>query len=470
MRRNKFLWLLFTMFIGICSLKAQTLDETVLRFDEYLGFVKEFHPIVKQVKLVVDESQAKLMKARGAFDPKMEVDFIRKNFKNTEYYDKLNAAFKIPTWYGIELKASFEEADGVYLNPESNFPEAGLYSAGVSFSVAQGFLINERMAALKQAKLFREQAKSDRDILVNTILYDAALVYFNWLQAYNETKIFEDFLTNASIRFEGVKRNVEVGEVAAIDSVEARIVVNDRKLNVEKSRLKLLKTKLELSTYLWLENNIPVELQEGIIPDISSEFVVDATLNIDNLTVTDFQVESHPNLQSLQFKYESLHIEKRLKANMLLPRIDLQYNFLSETPDVLSTYNTSALKSGVNISFPLFLRKERGDFKLAKVKLQDVQYNITSTKLTLQNKIAAIKRELESYVVQYKLVMDVLSDYERMLTAEERKFAVGESSLFFVNNRERKLIDAKLKAAELQKNFLSTKALMFNNLAINPEF
>lgn len=470
MGRNRFSIVLLFIFFGFSSGNAQIMDESVLRFDEYLGFVKKFHPIVKQAELIIDESQAKLMKARGGFDPKMEVDYDRKKFKNTEYYDKLNAAFKIPTWYGIELKGNFEEADGFFLNPENNLPDDGLYSAGVSFSVAQGFLINERMASLKQAKLFREQAKADRDILVNTILYDAALVYFNWLQAYNETLIFEDFLVNAKVRFQGVKRNVEVGEVAAIDSIEARIVVTDRKLNLEKSRLKLIKTKLELSNYLWLENNIPVELQDGIIPDVTSELVVDTTLNIDDLTSTDFQVESHPKLQSLNFKFESLDIERRLKANMLLPVVDLQYNFLSQTPDVTSSFSTSAYKSGLNISFPLFLRKERGDLRLAKVKLQDVEYNITSTRVTLQNKIEAIKRELESYLIQNNFVVDVLSDYERMLIAEERKFTAGESSLFLVNSRESKLIDAKLKAIELQNKFLSTKALLFNNLAVNPEF
>ncbi len=69
---------------------SQTEDlSNVLRFDEYLGFVKKFHPIVKQAELVIDESQAKLMKSRGAFDPKLEVDYDRKKFKNTEYYDKL---------------------------------------------------------------------------------------------------------------------------------------------------------------------------------------------------------------------------------------------------------------------------------------------------------------------------------------------------------------------------------------------
>ena len=136
-----------------------------------MDHVKQFHPIVKQANLVIDESQAQLMKSRGAFDPKFEVDYARKKFKSTEYYDRLNGIFKIPTWFGVELKGTFEQNTGDFLNPEAFVPEDGLYSAGVSVPLAEGLLINDRMALLKQAKLFREQAKADRDILVNNILY-----------------------------------------------------------------------------------------------------------------------------------------------------------------------------------------------------------------------------------------------------------------------------------------------------------
>ena len=68
---------------------------------------------------------------------------------------------------------------------------------------------------------------AERDLLVNKILFDASVVYFKWLQAYKENQVFKSFLTNAEQRFIGVKRSVEVGERAAIDSLEARIAVND---------------------------------------------------------------------------------------------------------------------------------------------------------------------------------------------------------------------------------------------------
>jgi len=468
MQKNRVIgFFIFLTIISYFSVSGQNNLDEVLRFDEFLAYVKKHHPVVRQGDLIINESEARLMSARGGFDPKIEVDYDRKKFKNTEYYDKLNATFKIPTWYGIELKANFEENQGIFLNPEASLPENGLYSAGISFSVAQGFLINKRMADLKRAKLFVNQSKADRDLEVNNILYQASLAYFNWLQAYNETLVYNDFVKNADTRFKAVKQSVDLGESAAIDSVEARIAVYDRSLNLEKSKVKLMKSRLELSNFLWI-NDTPVELQEAVIPDQNLEAVVDQTLVVSDFNVENFNVEMHPKLQSLNYKYQSLDLERGLKLNMLLPKIDLQYNFLSETPDVLSSFNSSAYKSGLSMSFPLFLRKERGDLKLSKLKMLDTDLEISSVKLSVKNKIRALKNELDSYIIQNDVTDKMVTDYEVLLKAEERKFEIGESSLFLVNSRESKLIDAKLKAIELQNKFFSTKALMFNNLAVIP--
>jgi outer membrane protein TolC len=449
---------------------SQTDDlSNVLRFDEYLGLVKKFHPIVKQAELVIDESQAKLMKSRGAFDPKVEVDYDRKKFKGTEYFDRLNGTFKIPTWFGVELKAVFEENTGDFLNPQGFVPDDGLYSAGLIVPLGQGLLINNRMASLKQAKLFREQAKVDRDVYVNNILFEASIVYFGWLKAYNELKLFETILINAELRFRGIQKGVEVGENAEIDETEARIAVNNRKLGLEQSKVKLMKAALELSNFLWLENNVPVELQLTIIPDVNTEPIVDEAFSVSQLRNDEVLLDEHPKMMSLGYKLEGLEVDTKLKANKLLPRIDVEYNFLSQTPEIARTFNTAEYKGGVNLSFPLFLRKERGDLKLARLKMQDTEFEMDATRVNLGNKINALKQELESYVAQNEITKQMVIDYERMLQAEERKFQLGESSLFLVNSRESKLIDGQLKAIEIQNKFFNTKAKLFNSLAVNPE-
>jgi outer membrane protein TolC len=436
-----------------------------MSLDEYLGYVKTFHPIVKQANLIINESEAKLLKSRGAFDPKLEVDYDRKKFKNTEYYDKLNATFKIPTWYGVEFKANFEENTGEFLNPELNVPIDGLYSAGVSVSLARGFLMNERMAMLKQAKLFTQQAQADQQLLVNQILYEASIAYFKWLKSYRNQEVFNSFLSNAQLRFDGIKKSYQAGDRAAIDTLEARLTLNNRKLDLEKARIKFVKTSLELSNFLWLDNDTPVELRPSIQPDLTTFERIDDILNVTGFDNEDFDVDAHPKIQSLNLKYESLLINRRLKQNNLLPQIDLQYNFLTQTPDETGTFNTQNYKAGLNISFPLFLRKERGDLRLAKLKLQDIEFERTATRVNLKNKIDAVTQEIESYQLQNQLTEELVDDYEVMLRAEERKFFLGESSLFLVNSREAKLIENLLKAIDLENKFFTTKANLFNIMA-----
>jgi len=453
-------------FLIFFSLVVNAQDEiTVISLSEYLGYVKTFHPIVKQANLIVNESEVKLLKARGAFDPKLEVDYDRKVFKNTEYYDKLNAAFKIPTWYGIELKGNFEENEGFYLNPESNVPEDGLYSVGVSVSLARNLLINNRMAMLKQAKLFVKQAEAEQQMEVNNVIYNATITYFNWLKTYNEKRLYEDFLANAEMRFNGIKKSYEVGEMPAIDTLEARIALNNRKLDLEKARIKYIKSSLELSNYLWLNENTPIEIRENVVPDINTFQDIDSVLNTSGFTIENLDLTNHPKIQSLDYKLQSLNVERKLKLNDLLPKIDLQYNFLSETPEIARSFSTSAYKSGLNISFPLFLRKERGDLKLAKLKMQNTEFDIQTTTVTLKNKIDAINQELKSFESQNEFTKVIVDDYGIMLQAEERKFFLGESSLFLVNSRESKLIDAKLKAIELENDYFNTKANLFNVLS-----
>ena len=465
-RKNKFRIFLWIFFFSSISLKAQN-DSLVLGFKEYLGYVKKYHPVVKQANLAIAVGQANLMRARGGFDPKIQVDYERKEFKGTEYWDRLNTTFKIPTWLGVELKGNFQQSEGSFINPDETFPEDGLYSMGLTMSLGQGFWINERMATLRKAKFFREQSKADQDLMVNEVLYNASLAYFEWLKAYRDAKVFQDFLNNAQTRFMGVKQSALAGDVAMIDTVEAKIAVRNRELGYEQSKVELMKKSLELSNFLWIED-VPMELQPGVVPNLDTELEIDTTLEILGKPLDSFSLENHPKVRSLDNKIEGLAVDKRLKSNKLLPKLDVEYNFITETPDRMNSLVTDNFKGGVSFQVPLFLRKERGELKLAKFKLMDAEYERDNAQVEIQNKIIAIYRELDSYVVQNQLIADIVKDYGTLLVAEERKLSFGESSLFLINSRESKLIDAYLKQNEMQNKFSQTKARLFKSLAINP--
>ena len=85
----------------------------------------------------------------------------------------------------------------------------------------------------------------------------------------------------------------------------------------------------------------------------------------------------------------------------------------------------------------------------------------------LKNKINAIQLELASFLIQEEYTTTIVADYSTLLKAEERKFFLGESSLFLVNSRESKLIDVQLKAINLENAFFTSKAALFKTAAIS---
>jgi len=469
MKRLKNIILVILVFCFTNTVIGQIQEENsveisseILTFEEFLGFVKKHHPLVKQANIVLSIGEANLLKARGGFDPKIEVDFDRKKFKDIEYYDQLNSTFKIPTWYGVELKANFEQNSGQFLDPSLTVPNEGLYSAGVSFSLAQGLLINDRMAAFKKAKIFVRQSQADREILVNEIIVEASKAYFEWLQATNEQNIYANFLDNAQERLIAVERSVVEGDKAAIDITEARITFQNRKLELEATKLKRRKASLKVSNYLWL-NEIPLQLEEEVLPKSLEIEMLENILNINSILNNNIPSENHPKLLSLQAKIDGLEVERKLNRNNLLPKVDLQYNFISEDYD---SFNTTNYKAFVNLSFPLFLRKERGNLKLINYKIQGAEFEQDATILELTNKLNAIRFEINSLSEQVEIIKEIVIDYETLVSAEVRKFSLGESSLFLINTREQKLIDAQLKENSLFTKQLKSYASYFNILGL----
>ncbi|SHG75407.1 Outer membrane protein TolC [Flavobacterium micromati] len=461
----KYVFIAF-LFFGL-TVSAQNIPSKEFTYDEFLGYVKKYHPLVKTANLEISRAQANLMMARGGFDPKIEVDFDKKQFKNQEYFSILNSSFKIPTWYGIEIKAGFDNNEGIFLNPENTMPNQGLTSFGITVPLGQGLFINQRMADVRQAKIQIKLSQAERKLQAIEVLYDASIAYFNWKKNFSEVQLYQEYNRYAQIRFEGITTLIKEGDKPAIDSVEAGIIVKNRILNLEDSGQKLAKAKLELSNFLWLENNIPLELADEMIPELQLEFTIQESLRTNDLLNTDFSIINHPKINALQSKIDILNVERKLKANMLLPKVDVGYSYLSE-PSYIDNYRFKDYKIGLDFYFPLFLRKERGSLKLTKFKVQETEFALDIETVQLKNKINAQKIEITSLEKQKELIKALVQDNLTMLGAEERLFSFGESSLFLINTRENNLVLAQLSKIALENRFYISNSELFKIMA-NPD-
>ena len=267
------------------------------------------------------------------------------------------------------------------------------------------------------------------------------------------------------IRYDGVSKLIEQGDRPAIDSVEAGIAVKTRRLNLEDAKLKLTKAKLDLSNYLWLENNIPLELNDNLQPENLLSRTIRETLQINELGTVD--LDNHPKIQALDAKINMLKVDRKLKANALLPKLDLSYNYLSE-PSYIDNYRFEDYKVGVNFSFPIFLRKERGSLKLADLKIQDSEFGLQFERKNLENKIKAQQQEITSLQTQKDYNNKLVKDFTTLLNAEDRLFEMGESSLFIINSRENSLVSSQINEIALENRYLNAVIGLYKTLA-NPQ-
>ncbi|HEX9979721.1 MAG TPA: TolC family protein [Flavobacterium sp.] len=448
----------------VCSANLSAQKQTILPFADYISMVKQNHPLVKNANLQPDKAKAEITSARGAFDPRLEASHSEKQFGDYQYYLIQEGALKVSTWYGIEFKAGFENSSGAFLNPENKLPENGLLSAGINVPIGQGLFINKRMTDLKNAKLQLSMSQSERILQAAAVLYDASATYFNWHRAYLESALYNQYVVAAEKRQKGIATMVIAGERPAMDSIEAGIVLKNRILSLEEAKLKVIKARLELSVFLWNDNNAPLEVTEQTFPEQLLPENVSSVLQTAPITDDSYNIDNHPKINLMRDKLGILENHRRLKANEFLPKAGVGYSYLTEYGSTVSG-NLQDYKIGLHFSYPVFLRKERGEVRLAKLKLREAAYELESERLQLKNQISAYTEEIKSLKKQLELATDVVRDYDLLLRSEERLFSFGESSLFVLNTRENNFIMSEISKLSLENRVHLAHAQLFKALA-----
>ena len=422
----------------------------VLTPNAFLWYVNNYHPIAKQGKLQINKAAANLKQQRGNFDPIINLESNNKMYDETNYYRLVGAGLTVPTWFGVELKAGFDQASGKYLNAENTLPSQGLWTAGIKVPIGQGLFIDKRRASLKQALIYQDASRVEQNIILNNLLYSALSQYWSWASTYQQLQVFENAVELAQTRLNAVKQSYYVGAEPAIDTLEAFIQLQNRQLDRNQYKLNYQKSTLELSTYLWFENDIPLEIDSTLQPPNLTKIKTPENISPFDLdTILQNIEQNHPELQLYKLKNKGLQIENRLKAENLKPKLDLSYNFLTErsNEELITPFNPNDYKFGVTFSFPIFLRKERGSLQQTQIKIKENNLSLNQKKLEVENKIKSNFLELNTYQEQIKLYQQSAKSYAQLLAGERSKFEIGESSLFMINSREIKLIEAQIKLA-----------------------
>lgn len=433
--------------------------KTIFTQQQFFDIVLKYHPVALQADINIEKAKADILIARSGFDPLATMGIAQKTFDGTEYYNHTQPELRIPTWYGIELVAGAEYLDGDRTNREETLGQTSY--AGVVIPLARNLLMDKRRAVLQTAKVFRNLSAAEKRSTLNNLLLDASKAYWDWAYQHQQLVVINNVVSVNKKRLELVKIAFRQGDKPALDTTESLAQLQGFQYMQNEVSLSLQNALLELSAYLWKEEQLPFMLPGDIIPE--NTWPGENLFDIQFPSMDDLlrQVRmAHPDLQQYAFKLEALTVERKLKFQELLPRLDFKYNQLGKGYNILNAKSgplfNNNFQYGISFGMPLRLSQGRGEYLKAKLKINETTLSRDLKATQLEYKVKSYFNELVTLRNQASLLESTYRNFLALQKGEELKFFNGESSLFLVNSRENKTLEAMQKLLKTKIEFFKT--------------
>jgi len=450
MNKITFLIIYFTLSV------SNAYCNDTLYLQDFLDVIRSNHPLIKKADLYDEFSDAYQQKGKGVLDPKLQSAYKRKHFSDTDYYTVWQSELKVPTILPLDFSVGYENNEGQFLSNDDTVPNQGLLYGTLNLSLFRGLLFDDQRYRIHTAELKGIQSQIDKNLLTREIIHQAVRSYLEWSTSYYETMLYNDYVNLVRTRHLNVIDLFINGASPAIDTIESIVNLNTAEKNYLETSDKLISKEQKLSLFIWNEEGQALKMSNMVIPENLDELL--AYLEEVSLIINpDF--ENDPSIRKFKNKIELLELSNRLEREQLKPQLDLKYNTIVNLgkDDFGPTLNLNDYKYGVSFEYPILNRKSKGEIQLNEALIDQNELDKQQYQETLANKYEELNRRQVVQQNIWNIANQKITNSESLYQAEILKFQLGESSVFLLNQRERKFLEAR---TELIKSYLALGELL----------
>ncbi|CAA6811844.1 MAG: TolC-like outermembrane protein [uncultured Sulfurovum sp.] len=379
--------------------------------------------------------KAKEEYALGDFDTKISGKLDTKRYPASEA-DFLDVTAQKPLENGLEFIVGFRQAEGVQEYNNIKTSEQGEFRIGMSVPIFE--LLEDT-----NLRKFNKQSAS-----LNTIQFNAQsqdnlrILYFNIRSLYNNFLYYKSVLElekqlydKADKRKYYVEKRVQVGNLPKVALLEIEQQIINRKqriLSAENYYTKVLENfvqYLNLSKEDFLSKYTFVDILE-----LEKKYIkIDKAIDIALANRTDLEV--------LAYEKKKLGLEMKQAKLLQYPKLnvgvygvyDLKYN--------------DGVKVMFDMEFPVEQRKYKGKYNQIQRGIENIENKKEKKIITIKTKLINIINSLDIIKKNIQNVQNEIALVEELENVEYKKYKVGASNLFLLNQRE-------VYSLEIKKKFL----------------
>ena len=346
------------------------------------------------------------------------------------------------------------------------------YGSTLRFDLTQPLLKNFGPKVSRQAITLAENnydiSQSQLESSVMDTIYSVEEAYWTLVYALEDYKVREQSLQLGRDLLSKNQKEVEVGQLAPIEILNAQATVAAREADMLAAKQAILRAQDVLKTIVNLQAEVP-DRTVNIVPADKPGFEK-RTVSLDEALKT--ALEKRPNLKAQRADIENKSLSYSVAKNQTLPQLDLQASYWSpgisgdqilyldnnpftgvivgKIPGSVGDSIRDAFKQlyrnwtvGLTLTVPLSTITSRAAVAQTRLELEQTETQLKSLEQQITLEVSDAVRNIEINAQRYEAYKVARELSEKQLAAEEKKLSVGLSTNFFVLDAQDKLASAR---------------------------
>lgn len=417
----------------------------VLTLEELLKSVEKSYPLVLAAEKLLSEAEYNYLAAEGAFDLQFK---SMGTTKPMGYYtnNAADAMFEKPTPLGgTSFFAGYRIGRGTFpvYDGKRETNDHGEIRAGAIFPLMRNREIDKNRADIKKADLDRRLAELSIQKLKIEVIKEATKRYWKWVASGQEYLVNKDLLAIAKNRQNQITERIKLGDIPKMEGTENDRAILQRESQFVSAEREMQKAAIDLSLFLRAPDG-------NLILPTTNRLPIGFPKPIDYKKVEleksiKLAWKYRPELQDFEFKRDKVRVDQDMGYNSLKPQVDLVVAGSQDFGPGSVTRAKPELEASLILNLPIQTKRPRGMIGAAEAKIaqldQELQFSKDKIKTEVQDSISEVIASAKRVTVTQNEV-ELARKLEEM---ERERFALGDSTLLFVNIREQTSAEAAVR-------------------------
>lgn len=436
---------------------AAPADAGPLTLDEVLRASARAAPQIVEALAKVRAAEGRALTADGAFDTVFEAEG---RSRALGYYDGTVAsagANRPLATNGGYVYGGYRVSRGTFpVYEDQNYTNRlGEVKVGTLYSLLRDRLIDERRTRRTLAASDIDVARFEREAVAIGVQRRAIDAYQNWVAAGLRLRAYRDLLALSESRRSGLSRQVQLG-------ARADILLTENDQNLVRRRALVVRAEGDfqaaanaLSLYYRYPSGEPITVGAERLPAGA-----EALAGVARVARTNAE-QRRPDFQVLLARIDQGAARIALAQNDLRPRLDMRGEVGKDVGPVgLGGPNRTPLEAAVGFRFSMPLQNRAAKGKLAEARAE--MDALTARSRFLRDQITVEVEGISINVDAAERLASIAEQErqlaERLAAAERRRFDLGSSDFFLVNQREETANDARIRLIDAQARIAAARA------------